>query len=186
MTAAARTRYDTVAMSLHWLIAVLIIFMLVFGGDLMNRRHPDTFNASVHASIGATILMLSFFRLLWRIRKPSPPLPETMRLWEIALSKATHAIFCVMMIGLPISGWLAFSDTVTKHPGFMGTSFFGLLQVVQIPSAIGLPFDGIHSFGSNFMIALISLHVLAALKHQFIDKDPQLRRMVPLKLRENS
>ena len=179
MAATARTRYDTVAMSLHWLIALLIIFMVVFGGDLMNRRQPDTFNASVHASIGAAILLLSLLRLLWRMTKPSPPLPATMRLWETTLSKTTHVIFYVMMIGLPISGWLAFSDTVVKHPGFAGTSFFGLLPVVQIPSAAGLPFDGMHSLGSNFMIALISLHVLAALKHQFIDKDNLLRRMVP-------
>ena len=179
MAATARTKYDSVAMWLHWLIAFLIIFMLVYGGDLMNRRHPDIFNASAHASIGATILMLSFIRLLWRTRKPSPPLPAAMRPWEIALSKATHAVFYVMMIGLPLSGWLAFSDTVVKHPGFAGTSFFGLLPVVQIPSAVGLPFDGIHSLGSNFMIALISLHVLAALKHQFIDKDNLLSRMAP-------
>jgi cytochrome b561 len=179
MTAIERTTYDRVAMALHWLIALLIIFMLVFGGDLMNRRNPDIFNASVHASIGATILLLSLIRLLWRMRKPPPPLPETMRPWEIALSKATHVIFYVMMIGLPISGWLAFSDTVMKHPGFAGTSFFGFLPVVQVPSAVGLPFDGIHSLGSNLMIALISLHVLAAFKHQLIDKDNLLRRMAP-------
>jgi cytochrome b561 len=185
MAATERTRYDTVAMWLHWLTAFLIIFMLVFGEDLMNRWHPDPFNASVHASIGATILMLSLIRLMWRMRRPSPPLPETMRLWEIALSKVTHIIFYIMMMGLPISGWLAFSDTVEKHPGFAGTSFFGLLPVVEVPAAVGLPFDGIHSLGSNFMIALISLHVLAALKHQFIDKDHLLRRMVPLKLRDN-
>jgi cytochrome b561 len=84
-----------------------------------------------------------------------------------------------MMIGLPISGWLAFSNMLLKHPGFAGTSFFGLVPVVQIPSAVGFPFDDIHSLGSNFMIALISLHVLAALKHQFIDRDNLLRRMVP-------
>jgi cytochrome b561 len=179
MAATARARYDTVAMSLHWLIAILIIFMIIFGGDLMNRRQPDPFDASVHASIGAAILILSLVRLLWRMTNPSPPLPATMRPWEITLSKTTHVIFYVMMIGLPATGWLAFSDTLVKHPGFAGTSFFGLLPVVQVPWAVGLPFDGIHSQGSNFMIALVLLHVLAALKHQFIDKDNLLRRMVP-------
>ncbi len=179
MVANARTKYDVVAMALHWLIALLIIFMLVFGEDLINRRTPDTFNASIHASIGAAILLLSVIRLLWRTRKPSPPLPGTMRSWEIALSKITHIIFYVMMIGLPISGWLAFSDTVAKHPGFAGTSFFGLLPVVQISYAVGVPFDVIHSLGSNFMIALVSLHVLAALKHQFVDRDNLLGRMQP-------
>jgi cytochrome b561 len=179
MAATARTRYDAIAISLHWLIAFLIIFMVVFGGDLMNRRQPDPFNASVHASIGASILILSLVRLLWRMTNPSPPLPATMRPWEITFSKTTHVIFYVMMIGLPVSGWLAFSDTLVKHPAFAGTNFFGLLPVVQVPSATGLPFAGIHSLGSNFMIALILLHVLAALKHQFIDKDDLLRRMVP-------
>jgi cytochrome b561 len=173
------SRYDFVAMSLHWVIALLMIYMLYFGGGLMSRRQPDTFNATVHASIGAAILLLSLARLFWRLRNPPPPLPAAMKPWEIYLSKATHVLFYIMMIGLPLSGWLAFSDTVVKHPGFVGTTFFGLFQVTQFPSAVGYPFDGVHSLGSNFMIGLTSLHVLAALKHQFIDKDGLLWRMAP-------
>ncbi len=174
-----RSRYDFVAMSLHWVIAALMIFMLFFGEGLMNRRQPDTFNASVHASIGAAILLLSLARLFWRLRNPPPPLPAAMKTWEISLSKATHVVFYVMLIGLPISGWLAFSDTVAKHPAFLGTRFFGVIEVTQFPSAVSYPFDALHSLGSNFMIGLTALHVLAALKHQFFDNDGLIRRMMP-------
>jgi cytochrome b561 len=179
MAATTRTKYDLIAISLHWLTAVLIIFMLVYGEDLMDRRQPDIFNATVHASVGATILILSVIRLVWRMITPVPPLPASMKPWEVGLSKATHAIFYVMMIGLPITGWLAFSETVVRHPGFEGTTFFGILQIIQVAAAVDLPFGNIHSLGSNLMIALVALHVLAALKHQFVDKDNLLGRMIP-------
>jgi cytochrome b561 len=172
-------RYDFVAMSLHWVIAGLMIFMLFFGGDLMNRRQPDTFNSSLHASIGAAILLLSLARLLWRLRSLPPPLPSAMKPWEIYLSKLTHVLFYVMMIGLPLTGWLAFSDMMVKHSAFLGTQFFGLIDVTQFPGVVGYHFDGLHSLGSNLMIGLTGLHVLAALKHQFIDNDGLLRRMIP-------
>ena len=168
-----------VAVALHWVVAGLMIFMLFFGGDLMNRRQPDTFNSSLHASIGAAILLLSLARLLWRLRTLPPPLPSTMKPWEIYLSKLTHVLFYVMMIGLPLTGWLAFSDMMVKHPAFLGTRFFGLIDVIQFPGVVGYHFDGLHSLGSNLMIGLTGLHVLAALKHQFINNDGLLRRMIP-------
>jgi cytochrome b561 len=181
MTTRVRTRYDAVAISLHWLTAFLIIFMLVFGEDLMDRRYPDIMGATWHASIGAAILILSVLRLVWRLTSPAPLLPPTMKPWEVQLSRITHIIFYVMMIGLPITGWLAFSETVAKHPGFVGTSFFGLFPILQVPSAVDFPFDDLHGLGSNLMIALVALHVLAALKHQFMDDDNLLSRMIPLK-----
>jgi cytochrome b561 len=178
-TSQRMIRYDSVAMSLHWTIALLMIFMVLFGENLMDRHQTGTYYASIHASTGITILLLSLFRLFWRWRNPPPPLPKSMKPWEIMLSKVTHIFFYAMMIGLPLSGWLAFSGLVVKHPNFIGTSYFGLINVIQIPAAASIPFDAIHNLGGNLMIALIALHVLAALKHQFIDKDGVLKRMSP-------
>ena len=178
-TSQNRLRYDLVAMSLHWIIALLMIFMLIFGEGLMDRRQTGTFNESVHASIGITILVLSLARLLWRLRNPPLPTPAGMKPWEIMLSKSTYVLFYIMMIGLPLSGWLAFSSAVMKNPNLAATSYFGLVQVVQIPATAGMPFGAVHSFGGNLMIALTVLHVLAALKHQFINRDGLLRRMTP-------
>jgi cytochrome b561 len=170
-------RYDRVAMSLHWIIALLMVFMLVKGEDLMDRHQTGTFYASLHASIGISILVLSVFRLVWRWGHPPPPLPASTRPWEAKLSRILHIVFYVMLIGLPLSGWLAFSGTAIQHPNLVGTSYFGLMEIIQIPAAAALPFDAVHGLGGNLMIAFIALHVLAALKHQFIDKDGLIRRM---------
>ena len=79
MPVAARTRYDTVAMSLHWLIAALLIFMLFFGEGLMEEEDGfGAFGPSLHVSIGSAILLLSVFRLVWRLFNPPPAYPAGM------------------------------------------------------------------------------------------------------------
>ena len=79
MTAAARTRYDSVAMSLHWLIATLLVFMLFFGEELMEEvKGGSAFGPSLHVSIGSAIFVLSLFRLIWRLINPPPPYPAGM------------------------------------------------------------------------------------------------------------
>lgn len=90
-----------------------------------------------------------------------------------------QCIICSLRINHAETPLKSGCDTVKQHPGFVGTKFFGILEVTEIPAAVGLPFDGIHSLGSNLMIGLASLHVLAALKHQFVDKNGLLRRMLP-------
>ena len=100
-----KTKYDAIAMSLHWIIGLLMIFMIFFGEDLMGReaRSQGTFLPSLHVSIGATILALSIVRLIWRLKNPPPPLPATMAGWEVAVSKITHILFYVLIIGLPLA-----------------------------------------------------------------------------------
>ena len=108
MTVTARTRYDTVAMSLHWLIAVLLIFMLFFGEDLMKgEKARQRIGPSLHVSIGSAILVLSVLRLIWRLFNPPPAYPASMAPWERMAAKATHLLFYVLLIGIPLTGWLA-------------------------------------------------------------------------------
>ena len=78
MPVTARTRYDAVAMSLHWLIAALLIFMLFFGEELMEAEDGSGFGPSLHVSIGSAILFLSVFRLIWRLINPPPAYPASM------------------------------------------------------------------------------------------------------------
>ena len=108
MAAAARTRYDAVAMSLHWFIAVLLIFMLFLGEDLMEEEDGfEVIGPSLHVSIGSIILVLSLIRLAWRLFNPPPAYPTGMAPWERMAAKATHLFFYVLLIGLPLTGWLA-------------------------------------------------------------------------------
>jgi cytochrome b561 len=184
MIETAPAKYNGVAMILHWITAVLMIFMIVFGEDLMGEKGKaaeaaaSTFLPSLHVSIGVSILVLAVLRLLWRLVNPPPPYPATMKPWEVTLSKVTHGLFYVLMIGLPLTGWLAFAVFLKEVPAMSGVSVFGLFPVPAAPQ-LGELAKGAHGLGSNVAMALVILHVLAALKHQFIDGDGIFRRMLP-------
>lgn len=178
MPASVRTRYDTVAMSLHWLIAALLIFMLFFGEELMDEKDGGAFGPSLHVSIGSAILLLSVFRLVWRLINPPPAYPATMAPWERMASTATHVLFYVLLIGIPLTGWFATPKFLSEEGAVAGLTLFGAFPLPAAPS-LGLPMKGIHELGSNLGIALLALHVLAALKHHFINRDDVLRRMLP-------
>jgi cytochrome b561 len=172
------SRYDSVAMTLHWLIALLLIPMLFFGEDLI-RRQPDIFLPSIHASAGISILLLSLARLAWRLTNPPPPLPPSTAAWEAVASRITHGLFYVLMIGLPLTGLLALPAFFAQHPAMAGIQIFGLFAVPTIELPFSIPWRGLHSLGGNVGIALLILHVAAALKHQFLNRDGVLMRMLP-------
>ena len=178
-------KYGTVAMALHWIIAVLMIFMIFFGEDLMGEHGKDgveaaagTFLPSLHVSIGTAILALSVLRLVWRFMNPPPPLPAGMAPWEVAVTKLAHGLFYVLMIGLPITGWLSFPRHMKEYPEMSGVSVFGVMAVPGAPD-LGLPAGLLHNLGSKAGMVLVILHVLAALKHQFVNRDGLLGRMSP-------
>lgn len=179
MASPTRTRYDAVAMSLHWLIAVLLILMLFLGGDLMKgEKAGSVLGPSLHVSIGSAILVLSVLRLAWRVFNPPPAYPASMAAWEQLAAKATHLLFYVLLIGMPLTGWLATPKFLSEEGANMGLTIFGAFPLPGAPN-LGLPMKNIHELGSNIGIALLALHVLAALKHQFINRDGVLRRMLP-------
>ncbi len=179
MSDPARLRYNTIAIGLHWLLAALIIFMLVMGEDMMQSAElGDNKPVALHVSLGVIILVLSLFRLVWRVMNPPPPPEASTKPWEATLSKVTHGLFYVLMIGLPLSGALGFAGFSSRDMDGQTVSVLGLFPMPLIANP-GLPAIAMHKVGSNLMIGLVVLHVLAALKHQFIDKDGVLRRMSP-------
>ncbi len=180
MAATARTRYDIVAMSLHWLIAALLIFMLFFGEGLMKEKGGGVLGPSLHISIGSTILVLTVFRLVWRLANPPPAYPARLAPWEQMASKATQLLFYLLLIGIPLTGWLATPKFLSHEGAMTGITVFGTLPLPAAPS-LGLPMKSFHELMSNLTIALLALHVLAALKHHFINRDDVLRRMLPVK-----
>jgi len=179
MTAAERTSYDAVAMALHWLIAALLIFMLFFGEELIEGEDGfGRFGPSLHVSIGGAILLLSVFRLAWRLFNPPPAYPLAMATWERMAANATHTSFYVLLIGIPLTGWLATPKFLSEEEMIAGLSLFGAFPLPGAPS-LGLPMKDFHEIGSNLGIALLALHVFAALKHHFFNRDNTLRRMLP-------
>jgi cytochrome b561 len=171
----SRNRYSNTAILLHWLIAILMIYMLFWGEDLI-RGAKDSFTPSIHASIGVSILVLSVLRLIWRLMNPPPPQPGNSHGWQARVSEWVHWLFYALMIGIPLTGMSDFGKHLVRHPEQANASIFGLFPVPQIP----LPALGnLHGPATKLAIGLLILHVLGALKHQFWDKDRLINRMIP-------
>jgi cytochrome b561 len=98
--------------------------------------------------------------------------------WEQMAAKAMHLLFYVLLIGIPLTGWLATPKFLSEESATTSLMIFGAFPLPGAPN-LGLPMKGLHEFGSNLGIALLALHVLAALKHHFINRDGVLGRMLP-------
>jgi len=178
-------RYTKVAIWLHWLIALLIIGQLV-GGLYAEKVLEDGDKLKFqlfqwHKSFGITILFLSLFRLAWRVTHTPPALPTGMKRWERLAARGTHILFYVLMIGVPMGGWLVVSTT--NYP----TLLFGLIPWPHIPVVNDLEnskqlhelFEELHEIGAFAILGLLALHIGAALRHQYQRKDGVLARMIP-------
>jgi cytochrome b561 len=181
-------RYDAVAMSLHWLIAALLVANIAlawyFNTLVGLQRIAPT---QLHKSIGITILLLSVLRLAWRIARPPPPLPADVRGWERFAAASVHVLFYVVMLGMPLTGW-AFTSASRLIRAFPIT-LYGLAPWPAIGALTRLAPAPMHQAHRLFLTghvlladlayALIALHVAAALRHQFIRRDGVMARMIP-------
>ena len=173
-------RYSKVAMLMHWLLALMIIGLISFGLLMTNENVPNRFALyQWHKSFGITVLFLSLFRLFWRLSHKPPALPEGMKPWEIKASKLTHIGFYVFMIGMPLLGW-----AMASASRFPRTDIFYIIPWVDLPfiprdKDLEFTLKVLHELGGKIMIALIVLHIGAALKHQFVNQDNLLARMLP-------
>jgi cytochrome b561 len=181
-------RYGTVAMIFHWVIAALLITNIALGLYFADLPHSDPWKFELtqwHKSIGLTVLVLSIFRLLWRLSHPVPPLPTDMYWGLRVAARASHYLFYFLIIAIPLSGWIM----VSASPLGLPTHFFHLFNLpnlwfmADLPRAqkVALhdPLESVHNVLAWSAIVLIPLHVAAALYHQFIRRDDLLRRMLP-------
>ena len=180
--------YSAIAITLHWLIAALIlgnIGLAWYFGTL--PKLAQIAPIQLHKSIGITVLLLTLLRLGWRLTHPAPPLPDSMHGWEKIAARATHYFFYFFMLAMPLSGWamVSASPVLKAHP----TVLYGVVPWPAIPFP-GLGPDQLHDASHVFhtthstlallAYATITLHVAAALKHHLIDRDDVLSRMIPL------
>ncbi len=186
MLGNSSARYGTVAMTLHWLIAIAIITMLTVGKimvDLPNDDPNKFMLYQLHKSTGLTVLCLTLLRITWRLTNAAPPLPATMQPWERWAAHATHFTLYALMLAIPLSGWAIASTSSSGIP----TMWYGFFEVPNLPGlqespdrkALHQQAEGAHEILGNLMILLLLLHVAAALKHQFWDRDGVLQRMLP-------
>ncbi len=183
----ARSRYSTVAIVLHWTIAVLILANIATGLRMDRLDGLAKFEAfQFHKSIGITVLLLSLLRLGWRLINPPPPLPADLSRFERVAALATHWGFYGFMIAQPLTGWIIVSASPYNLPTllFKRIPWPHLGFVHDLPMAtrklIDANFGTIHVVLAWSLLALVALHVAAALKHHFIDRNDVLERMLPL------
>ncbi len=191
--AMSSNRYGLVAIILHWTIAILILWNIWLGWQFDDLHGPDKLNTvNLHKSIGMSVLILSVLRLAWRLTHKAPPLGAHLAAWERMAARTVHWLFYVFMIAMPLVGWamVSASPKIKVNP----VTFFNLFNFPAFPWVSSLPHDQMHQAHqilqqahTTYILwlgyALITLHVLGALKHQFLDRDGELGRMIPF-LRE--
>jgi cytochrome b561 len=182
-TTSVSSRYSAVAQAFHWIIAALIVtqFTLAWMADDLPLGARKLGLLARHKSFGMTILMLAVLRLLWRAFNRPPPLPPGMSKIERWLARISHTAFYLLLFAMPVTGWLMSS---AKN---YSVSWFGLFTW---PNLIGKNEDhfdllrSTHEILSDVLFVLAIVHILAALKHHFWNKDDVLVRMLPFKKSE--
>lgn len=171
-------RWGVPSIFLHWLTVLLVLGLLVVG-LVMTELPNSAFKVKVyalHKSIGLTVLGLTVLRLLWRLFAGTPaPVPGTPR-WQNALAQVTHGILYVLLLLMPLSGWLYNSAS-----GFP-LRWFDLFRVPAIagrsPELKALA-GTLHFAGFIVLAIVVVLHAAAALQHHFVHRDNVLRSMLP-------
>ncbi len=167
--------YDTVARSLHWLIAVLIV--MAFGLGLLVDTFPASWEDGVvntHKLLGVSILCLAVLRLAWRAGHRPPPAEPMGWLMERAASLAHVLLYC-LMVAVPLIG-LAFAVWSGQGIDF---GLFAIAPVMAENEAVAGQIGEIHELAAYALIGLASVHAMVALWHHFVRKDDVLRRMLP-------
>jgi cytochrome b561 len=177
---ASSSRYTDVAIALHWLLAALVLSQIAFGWYLQEipRGTPArTIYVNLHKSTGLTIGLLILFRLYWRLTHTPPPLPAWMPAWERMAARTSHVALYACMLIMPAAGYLA--SNFSKF----GIKYFNL---VLLPpwgiddKRIYAVFNTTHVVTSYVLVALIAVHVLAALRHLFL-RNGVFSRMWPVR-----
>ena len=177
--ATASPRYDPVAQALHWLTFALLAVSIPIAILLANVEFRDALKYAlydVHQSIGLTVGALTLARLAWRWRNPPPPRPSSLPPGLVLGERIVHAALYALLLIMPMLGWLADSAL-----GF-APNYWWLVELpplLEKNNPLGLWLLGFHKWLGFALLALLALHVGAALWHHFVRRDGTLGRMLP-------
>jgi cytochrome b561 len=172
------SRYPGKSILLHWLVAILIIAAFALGTYMTDLKISPTKLKlySWHKWLGVTVLALVAIRLLVRLFSTAPAYPDSLKAWEKQVASLTHIALYILMFAVPLSGYL-----YTYAAGFP-VVYLGLIELPALITPnpeMKDSFKELHEVLTNGMLLLVLLHLAAALKHHFIDKDNILKRMLP-------
>jgi cytochrome b561 len=169
--------YGLLAKLFHWVLALYMLGLFVFGKYLTTMKvgFATIHLFNYHKIFGLMALALILMRLAWRLYSPPPPtLTDGARPWELRLAHFTHFMLYVLMLAMPLSGWIASSASG------IGISFFGLASVPLIAPPVEWVeklFFAVHHWLATLLVIFLILHVAGALKRHFVLRDRTLRRM---------
>lgn len=182
---AADRRYSPVGQIFHWVMAALVIFQLGWGWHM--SRVPaggekiEAFR--VHAELGLLMLILAALRALWRLIIPGPVNDADRLGWQTAAAYVTHILFYLCFFGLPLSGWAMWSTVQGEELKIAGIIPFPYMPFETLAPQLQWWIldwaEGIHALLILLLVAMIPIHVGAALKHHFWDRHDVLRGMLP-------
>lgn len=178
MSRGSTARYTGIAIGLHWLIAFALIGSFSVGLYMVDLPlSPQKLKLySWHKWAGVTIFLFVVLRLGWRLSHSPPEMPAAMPAWQRKVAEATHVLLYLLMLAVPLSGWL-----MSSAKGFQ-TVWFGVLPLPDLlgkNKELGDLLQKVHEVLNFTMAALVIAHLGAALKHHFIDRDDVLSRMLP-------
>ena len=173
------SRYNVTAQALHWVTAILMFAVVILAWVMVNMADDAPWHGwlfTLHKSVGLTILVLVAVRLAWRIARPPPRLPGTLAAWERAAAAASHVLLYVILLGMPLSGYVM--SATGRHP----VTYFDLFTLPSLGQhkAVSSAAYWIHVVTGQWLVyALIALHLTATAYHVAIRRDGVLERMLP-------
>ncbi len=178
-------KFSSITVGFHWIIAIAVIGMLAFG--IYMEDLPDSPEKGdlygIHISIGVIVLVVASLRITWRIINKFPIPLSTMPKWQERIAKLAHWVLIIGTVMMPISGLMM------NLGGGRSLNIFGYELIAE--SGIENEFlsgfgHTVHEFGGKLLIIFVVLHVIGAIKHQFIDKDGTISRMAGKRVISNS
>ncbi len=170
------SHYSRTAVALHWSMAGLVLAALFMGWTMtelaISPQRVKLYN--YHKWVGVTVLALAVVRVLWRLTHKAPPLPSMAR-WQQIAAHAGHGLLYVLLFAVPMAGWI-YSNASGYPVRYLGK--LPLPDLVERNRELAATWLDVHVVLATALAALVAVHVLAALQHQFIARDNTLRRML--------
>ncbi len=171
-------QYGSVAQGLHWLVVALLIgaYSLGFYMEDLPVSPARVKLFAYQKWLGVTIFAVAVLRLGWRLWSPPPLLPASLPRWETRAAGISHRLLYLLLFAVPLSGWL-----MSSAKGFQ-TVLFGAWPIPDLLAKdppLGAALEATHKALNKLLLGLVLLHVAAALKHHFVDRDAVLARMTP-------
>jgi cytochrome b561 len=170
--------YDAMSRTFHWLVVALVLIQAAIAlvlPAILPKSAEDSLT-SWHLAIGSTILLVMLLRLAWRLTHPMPPAPTDLSPAMRVLARGTHWAFYVVLILLPVIGWMA-ANAYGATPRLLG--LIPLPRLLAPNQATAETIGAVHKTVATFLLGLIALHVSGALYHALVKRDGVIRRMLP-------